>query len=350
MEMFRKSPEPERGLTMVDDKIKRLSEILKIIRDAGKRPVSGSYLARHFGISRVMISKYIKNLEDLGYIFDKRTGTGYALLKEPDSLHPVSILSGLNTQKMGRFYHYFREVGSTNDLAVSLALDGAPEGSCVMADGQTKGRGRLGRSWLSIPGKGIYMSLILRPDISPKQAPQLTLLAAIVLAETLNSLYGIKARVKWPNDVVVKEKKIAGILAESQIEPQKVRFVVIGIGINVHQTEEDFSDGSFRYPPTSIKLELGKGKEVARQEIVWEFLSNFERSYESYLSQGWETWGKKLIELSMLLGRYVIIDTGDEKIEGLACGFSSEGSLLLQLQSGEEKAILAGDVIHVTSR
>ncbi|SFM49359.1 biotin--[acetyl-CoA-carboxylase] ligase [Thermodesulforhabdus norvegica] len=331
----------------IDEKTARLSKILKIFGKAGQKPVSGGYLASRFGVSRTMISKYIGEIESLGYRFEKRTGTGYRLIHEPDTLHPVAILSLLATENMGRSYHYCYEVGSTNDLAVSLALDGAPEGTCVVAEAQTKGRGRLGRSWLSVPGKGIYMSVILRPDIPPRQVPQLTLLTGIVLAATLNVMYDIDARVKWPNDVVIKGKKVAGILAESQIEPQRARFVVIGIGINVHHGQEDFSGGTFRYPPTSVTLEAPKDRKITRQHIVSNFLNNFEKAYKNYLSEGWEIWSEKLKAMSMLLGCQVVIDTGEEKIAGFACDFSPEGSLVIQLPDGEKRKVLAGDVVHV---
>lgn len=332
------------------EKINRLAKILRVLRsgDPGTS-ISGTYLAEQFGISRVMVSKYIRFLEKLGYVFDKRTGLGYTLIKEPDILHPVEIVSRLETRLIGRKYHYLVEADSTNDIAVALAIEGTSDGTCIVAESQRQGRGRLGRVWLSTPGKGIYMSLVLRPDIPPKDVSQLTLLAAMVLATTLRNLYGFDAKVKWPNDVVINGKKVAGILSESQIEPQRVRFIIIGIGVNVHHRKEDFL-GPFRYLPTSVALEIeSRVRDAApkRQELFCEFLKNFEYAYNSYLTQGWESWQKTLNELSMVLGKYITVDTGKEMVAGIASKLSPDGGLIVRTPEGQIRTILVGDVVHI---
>ncbi len=331
----------------ISHKEKILIEILNLFKTSPDKCISGTELSNRFGVSRTVISRYIKSLEELGYKFEKRTAVGYRLIYIPDTLHPVEILSMLETRYMGRNYFYCEELESTNDKAISLALQGAPEGSCVVANAQTQGRGRLNRSWLSIPGKGLYISILLRPSIEPKKAPQLTIISAFALIDTLKQLYNMEAKLKWPNDVVVKGKKLAGILSESHVEPQKTRFVVIGTGINVFHRKEDFT-GHFRYSPTSVAIELSFSRPIKRQDILCEFLLTFENHYEDYIRNGWSNWVDRMHRDSVLSGKKVDVDTGSGKISGRAIGFSEEGGLIVETPEGKKHTILIGDVLRVT--
>ncbi len=327
-------------------KEKILIEILNLFRTSFHKYISGTELSNRFRVSRTIISRHVKSLEELGYKFEKRTSLGYRLIHIPDTLHPVEIFSLLETKYMGRNYFYYEKLASTNDEAISLAVKGAPEGSCVVANAQTKGRGRLNRSWLSIPGKGLYISILLRPSIPPKNVPQITLIAAFALIDTIKELYNIEAKLKWPNDVVMEGRKLAGILSESHVEPQKVRFVVVGVGINVLHNKEDFI-GSFRYPPTSVAIELGSFNQIRRQDILCKFLLIFEKHYEDYLNNGWSHWLDRMHKDSILLGKEVDVNTGSGRISGQAVGFSEEGGLIVETPSGESHTILIGDVSKV---
>ncbi len=323
-----------------------LIKILKFFRSAPGGVLSGTELSKHLGFSRTVVSRYIRFLEELDYGFEKKTGFGYKLAHVPDTVHHIEVLSLLKTGRIGLNYYYFKELPSTNDKAMELAISGEPEGTCIVADSQTKGRGRLSRGWLSKSGKGIYLSMILRPDIPPRNVHHLTLLAALSLIDTLRELYSLECKLKWPNDVVVDGKKLAGILSESHIEPQKTRFVVLGLGINVHYEKEDFI-GEFRYEPTSLAIELGSHRNFKRQEILIAFLSIFEKYYDRYLKLGWGVWAQKLREESMLLGKEVVVDTGERHIQGVVIDFSDDGGMVLKGRDGQHFTIWIGDVVSV---
>lgn len=321
-------------------------EMLRLFKSASGREISGEELASRFGISRAAVWKRIQKLEELGYVFHAKPNLGYRLVSVPDLLHPVEILSELDTSWFCKRYVYYDQIDSTNTEAMKLAMNDAPEGTVVVAEAQTAGRGRLGRSWMSLPKKGLYFSFVLRPEIDPRQAAQLTLLSALVLRGTLQKLYSLPIMVKWPNDLVIGERKLAGILAESHMEPQRLRFVVIGIGINVFYNEKDFV-GEFRYPPTSLSIELGSDVIIRRQDILCGFSREFEKSYELFLSSGWEPWMNRLREASMLLGRFLTVNTGIEEVSGTAVDFSHGGGIILRTPSGELREIWIGDVERV---
>ncbi|MCX7822701.1 MAG: biotin--[acetyl-CoA-carboxylase] ligase [Syntrophobacterales bacterium] len=323
-----------------------LLEILRLFKSALPGGISGSELASRFGVTRVAIWKKIKKLQEIGYLFEGRPKQGYRLVSTPDLLHPIEIYSELETSWFGRKYIYHEEVDSTNTVATKLAMDGAPHGTLVVAESQTAGRGRLGRSWMSLPRKGLYFSFILRPPLEPRSAFQLTLLTALALLETLRGLYGFPVMLKWPNDIVLGEKKLAGILAESHMEPQRLKFVVIGVGVNVFHRKEDFT-GEFRYSPTSILIELQDRIPIRRQDILCSFGKRFEEYYERFLVIGWQPWIEKLKEVSFLLGRFVTINTGQEKISGIAIDFSTSGGIILETSSKGLREIWIGDIEQV---
>lgn len=327
--------------------IKNLAEILSIFKSAPNQEISGEELASKFGVTRVAVWKKIQKLEELGYVFESRPKYGYRLISIPDLLHPVEIHSQLRTSWFGKQYVYYEVVDSTNTAAIRLAMNGAPEGTVVVSESQTAGRGRLGRSWMSLPRKGLYFSFVLRPPIEPRSASQLTLLTSLVLLDVLRELYSIPVMLKWPNDIVVGEKKLCGILAESHIEPQLLKFVVVGIGVNVFYKEEEFV-GEFRYPPTSLLIELKNESLIRRQDILCNFGEKFEAYYEKFLTSGWQPWAERLKEVSILLGRSVVINTGREKVTGIVVDFSPSGGVILETPQGEFKEIWIGDVENVT--
>jgi BirA family biotin operon repressor/biotin-[acetyl-CoA-carboxylase] ligase len=238
--------------------------------------------------------------------------------------------------------HTFDCIHSTNDEANRLALEGAPEGEVVIADSQTAGRGRFDRHWESPAGKSIYLSLILRPDISPVQSTQLTLVAAVAIAETLANFSKVKPFIKWPNDVLINEKKVCGILTEMSVDREKINFVVVGIGINVNTDHEDFSE---EIKDTATSLAMVNGSECDRNEITQAFFRKFEEWYRKYLSQGFSPVRKRYSELSCLHGKRIEVVFEEERQKGVCEGIDETGALLIKTDNGNVKRILAGDVI-----
>ncbi len=319
-------------------------QVLNLLRKNKGAFVSGALLAAKLGLSRTGIWKHIRNLKSLGYEIVSHPKEGYKLVDIPDMLIPEEIVPDLGTSWLGRTYHYFPAIGSTNDAALKLAAQGAPHGTVVCAGEQTQGRGRLRRDWLSPPNRGIYTSILLRTPLPVHQAPQSTYIAALALAKILHSTYGLAAAIKWPNDVLINFKKVAGILTEMQSDQDLTRFLVTGIGINVNHSESEM-DASFRYPATSVAIELGRC--IKRQELMKAFLERFEMEYDRFVEEGFEGIVEDLVKYSGILGRNISLLCGKEEISGKALGFSKEGALRLLTEQGEEKAIWVGDVTHV---
>jgi len=240
---------------------------------------SGDEIAGRLGISRQGLWKHIQDLKDSGYDIVAVPHLGYRLESSPDRLFALEIAHGLNTKFIARKIHYFDYLSSTMDLAMQLGIQTAPHGTLVLAESQTKGRGRLGRSWFSPKYKGIYFSLILRPEISPSASPVLTLLAAVSICEAIKKVVGLDAQIKWPNDIFICNKKISGILTEMNAEVDKVNFVVIGIGLNVNNDKK-----SLIAQATSLKEQAGHP--VSRVLLLQELLRRIENNYSLLEDKG----------------------------------------------------------------
>ena len=207
--------------------------------------VSGDELSQQLGMSRQGLWKHIQDLRDSGYDFVAVPHLGYRLLSSPDRLFDFEIKYRLNTKFIGKFIHYFDYLSSTNDLAMQLGMQNAPSGTLVVAESQTKGRGRLGRSWFSPKYKGIYFSLLLRPAILPEYSPVLTILIAVSMAEAVKEITGLDIQIKWPNDLFLNNKKLGGILTEMNAEADKINFMVMGVGLNVNNDKKSLVSGCF---------------------------------------------------------------------------------------------------------
>lgn len=235
----------------------------------------------------------------------------------------------------------YRKVSSTNTVAQMMALNGADEGTIVMSTFQISGKGRKQRQWLCPPGKGIMMSMVLRPKLSMDLIPQLTLLSGVVIAETIRKVTGCKAGIKWPNDIVIDGKKVCGILAQSNISNGTTGHVIIGIGINVNQDDNqlppDCKDIS-----TSLKIELGR--RVSRLNVLNQFIDIWEKHYQRFLEMGYPYLRTKWIENNITLGRYISINKGESPNEGLAIDISERGGLLVRMSDGLTKEFLAEDL------
>jgi BirA family biotin operon repressor/biotin-[acetyl-CoA-carboxylase] ligase len=320
------------------------THVLHLLKEQEGRYISGTSLASSLKVSRTSVWKHIRNLRSLGYGIITHPKRGYCLAKIPDLLIPQEIVPHLNTVWLARSYYHYRQVDSTNDQALRLAGQGAEHGTVVVAEEQTKGRGRMQRSWHSPGGLGIYVSMLLRSSLPVREAHQSTMVAGLSLVKVLREEYGLQAAIKWPNDVLVKGKKLVGILADMQSDQDFTRFIVIGIGINVNHKESDLAE-PFRYPATSLAIELGAP--VKRQELLLNLIDRFETEYGYYLKEGFGAALPEFERVSAILGKPLHIRTGKEDLLGRALGFTPEGALRLLKGDGKEEIIWVGDVLRV---
>lgn len=321
-----------------------LSELLRYLKQNEGVFVSGAELTERFAISRTGIWKHIQKLKSMGYDILSHPKEGYKLMEVPDSLAGEEIVPNIETAWMGRSYHYLEKTESTNDYALQLASRGAPHGTVIVAEEQTRGRGRLRREWLSTAKRGIYMSILLTNPLPVNIAPQTTYVAALALAKVLRAEYGLPASLKWPNDILIGGRKTAGILTEMQSDQDLSRFIVIGIGVNVNHSREEMA-GPFRYPATSVSIEAGRP--IKRQHLLLAFIRRFESDYDSFVEYGFKKILPELENMSAIFGKQITIICGDREVTGKARGFSPEGALLLDGNDGAQEIIWAGDVTRV---
>lgn len=302
--------------------------------------VSGEEISRRCGMSRAAIWKYMQELRQEGFDVVAVPHLGYKLVASPDKLLPSEIQHGLKTQYLGKKIIYEDTVTSTMDVAFRRGVEGAAEGTLVCAEGQTKGKGRLGRQWNSPKGKGVYMSVILRPSLPPTDVAQLTLLAAVAVCEAIRRASGVEARIKWPNDILVGNRKLAGILTELSAETDRVRFVVIGIGINVNTSLSVL-------PAQATSLKEETRRKISRVELVQEILRGLESWYERLKKQGFAPALERWKELSSTLGQRIrVVDPGGT-VEGEAIDLDKNGGLLIRNDAGLIVSKIAGDVVQM---
>jgi BirA family biotin operon repressor/biotin-[acetyl-CoA-carboxylase] ligase len=301
--------------------------------------ISGDHIAQRLGISRQALWKHIQALKDSGYDIVAVPHLGYQLMSSPDRLFPSEIFRRLNTKFIGKKIYYFDSIPSTMDIAQQLSMKGAPEGALVLAETQTKGRGRLGRSWSSPKYKGIYMSLILRPQIQPGLTPMLTLLSAVSICEAIKEVTGLEMQIKWPNDIVMHSKKLGGILTELNAEMDEVRFVIIGIGLNVNNDKKVLL-------ASAASLKDIKKEEINRIELLQEILRRLETNYLIFQKKGSQPIIEKWRDYNITLGRRIKVFYHRKHIEAEAVDIDSDGGLLLRNDSGLIQKITAGDIVH----
>jgi len=301
--------------------------------------VSGDQVSHRLGISRQALWKHIQELKESGYDIVAVPHLGYRLESSPDRLFDYEVLRELKTEFVGRKIYYFESVASTMDTAFQLGLKGAGEGAIILTETQTKGRGRLGRSWFSPKYKGIYLSLILRPKILPGGAPILTLLSAVSICEAIKDITGLDTKIKWPNDIISNNKKLGGILTELSAETDKVNFVVIGIGLNVNNDKKSLISGA-------VSLKNEKKENINRIELLQEILRRIENNYLLLQRKGSSQIIDKWRENNITLGRRVKVYSQKEHFEGEAVDIDKDGALLLRNDHGMVQKITAGDVVH----
>ena len=315
--------------------------ILELFRAKRGGVVSGEELSIVLGVSRTAVWKHIKTLKAIGYHIAAVPAQGYRLVSSPDILVPAEISTGLKTRRIGRRLICFRETESTNMIAFRLAEEGAEEGTVVIAEAQHHGKGRLGRRWESPPGVNLYCSLILRPPILPTQAAQLTFLSAVAAARAIAETTPLQPLIKWPNDVLVGEGKVAGLLNEMSAETEKVNFIVLGIGININMRRDQFPT-DLRHPATSLSLETGR--DVSRLEVTRALLTALDDSYDAYLTRGYDAIRDEWLSRCAMIGREVRVIFQNNSQVGMVMGIDEDGALLLRLHDGRVERVLAGDV------
>ncbi len=316
-------------------------EILKLLREHSPSFLSGEEMSHTLKVSRTAVWKRVKNLRASGYDIEAFRRLGYRLIRSPDLLTPSEIKPLLKTKWMGKVLHHFQTIPSTNTEAYQLALRGAPEGEIVIAESQEKGRGRLGRHWVSPPFLNLYLSVILRPDIPPPQASLITLMAAVAVAEGIERFSGLHPVIKWPNDILLKNRKVAGLLNEIHSETDRIHFVILGVGVNLNMDKKLFTK-EIRSTATSLKMETGKT--VSRKEFVPCLLEALEKWYTLFLRKGGKPVLEAWRERAQIRGKAVKVTSFGETLFGRAVDVDSEGRLILETEKGERKRIVAGDV------
>jgi BirA family biotin operon repressor/biotin-[acetyl-CoA-carboxylase] ligase len=320
---------------MMDD------EILKLLREHSSSFLSGEEMSHTLKVSRTAVWKRVKNLRASGYDIEAFRRLGYRLIRSPDLLTPSEIKPLLKTKWMGKVLHHFQTIPSTNTEAYQLALRGAPEGEIVIAESQEQGRGRLGRHWVSPPFLNLYLSVILRPDIPPPQASLITLMAAVAVAEGIERFSGLHPVIKWPNDILLKNRKVAGLLNEIHSETDRIHFVILGVGVNLNMDKKLFTK-EIRNTATSLKMETGKT--VSRKEFVPCLLEALEKWYTLFLREGGKPVLEAWRERARIRGKAVKVTSFGETLFGRAIDVDSEGRLILETEKGDRKRIVAGDV------
>ena len=320
--------------------------ILGFLADGGEDFTSGEALSSKLGLSRTAVWKHVEALRGKGYRIEAVPARGYRLVEVPDRLTQLELSPLLSTHDLGRAIHFHESVGSTNELAFRMAHDGAEHGEVVVAEQQTAGKGRRGRAWISPPGLNLYFSAILRPELPPQRAPELTLVAAVALTEVLRES-GVDASIKWPNDVQIDGLKVAGILTELSAEPERVHFVVLGVGVNLNAQAEHFPE---ELRSTATSLALVRGQRVPRALFAAALWNRLEEWLDLHLETGFGAVRQRWKELSSTLGQDVLVRTERQEFRGLAEDIDTAGALLVRTEDGSVERVLAGDVERLRPR
>jgi len=317
-------------------------DILKYLRE--KEYVSGEVLAKKLDISRVAVWKQIQKLKDMGYKIISDQNLGYCLVSRPDLLLPQEIQRGLSTTYIGKKIFYFPELKSTNIIAKEKALhraEGIDKGTLIITEKQSAGKGRLGRKWFS-PTGGIWLSIILYPQLPPSYIPRITLMSAVAVVKAIKVCTQIEPQIKWPNDILISEKKVCGILTEMSAELDMINWVVVGIGINVNIDHRKFPEN---IQANTISLKEVSGKEILRVKLAQTFLQEFEKYYDKLKRKEFPSILKEWKLYSHTLGRKIRVDMGERIITGEAVDINEEGALVLKKEDGELIKIISGTIL-----
>ncbi|GAF24196.1 LOW QUALITY PROTEIN: biotin-protein ligase [Bacillus sp. JCM 19047] len=303
--------------------------------------VSGEVISEQLNVSRTAVWKQIKALKEQGYTIQSTTNKGYNLLQAPDTVYAHDIEARVQTKTFGRDVIAYDSVPSTQPMAHQAATNSSHEGTLIVANEQTEGRGRLGREWVVEKEQTISMSLILRPTIPLTRAPQLTLVAAVAVARAIEKVALIDCEIKWPNDLMVNGKKLVGILTEMAADPDQLHYVIVGIGINCHQGKMEFHN-QVKDVATSIYAECGQ--KINRSTLIAEVMNEFEWLYQSYVNDGFQAIKTLWEARALSLQQRVIARTPKGTFSGFAYGITDEGQLRLREDNGQEHLIYSADI------
>jgi BirA family transcriptional regulator, biotin operon repressor / biotin---[acetyl-CoA-carboxylase] ligase len=316
-------------------------DLLDAFTNAGGSYLSGQRIAELLGCSRTAVWKHIEELRKEGFELEAVRRKGYRIVKTPEKITADELRLGLKTVFIGKNVHYEESVESTQKIAHRLAHEDAPEGTVIIAEEQLSGRGRMDRKWHSPKYTGIWMSIILRPNIPLPKAPQLTLLTAAAIVQGIEDITGVQPEIKWPNDILINGKKVTGILTELVAEADRINSVIIGIGMNVNQTKEDFPV-ELQEIATSLLLE--KGGKVSRADLIKSIFMNLEKLYLLYLEEGffpikllWESY-------AISIGRKITARTLTHTIVGKAQGITDDGVLIIEDELGKTHHVYSADI------
>lgn len=316
-------------------------KILALLKKDKNLFISGEFISNRLGVTRASIWRHIKHLKEDGYVIESVSRNGYKLMSSPDLLTHEEIKVYLNTKYIGRNIIHFNSIDSTNTKAKEFATSGEVEGTIIISEEQTKGRGRLGRQWCSPKFKGIWMSMILRPNIDPLNMSKLTLVAAAAVHEALMD-FNIETGIKWPNDIILNNKKLCGILTEMSGELNQITQLILGIGVNVNTTKDEFPKG-LKDIATSLTSETGDT--FLRTKLTAYILNHFERLYEEFvlhddLSSTIDISRKS----SILLGKDIQMYNRGELLTAKAIDIDENGLLVLEHKDGQIKRVISGEI------
>jgi len=320
---------------------RRIDSLLALLADNRLIPISGEKIAREIGVTRGTVWRWIEKLRSLGVNVKGHAGSGYQLERLPDILAPQLLRRDMGGTAFGKRIHHFFKVDSTNEAAMRLGHEDEPHGAIVVAEEQSGGRGRAGRAWHSEKSAGIYLTVLLRPAIPPMQASLMTLLAGLAVHDAVEEHCGLAVDIRWPNDLLAGGKKFCGILTEMHAEPDRVRFVIIGIGLNVNHSK--FPD-ALSAIATSLRAETGKV--ISRLEIATKLLRQLDRYYNQFVAQGGAAMIARFEEVSSFArGKRVRIAAPGETYTGVTAGLEPNGMLRVTRDgTGKTEAVISGDV------
>ncbi len=318
-------------------------KILKVLRSNTDTHTSSDELCKVTDISRAAVWKHIESLRKEGYEIEASPHLGYKLVAIPDSLIPGEIMWKLKSKLIGKAILSYRKIDSTNDSAYALAEKGIAEGTVVIAEEQTKGKGRHGRRWESPPKSGVYMSCVLRPGMAPNEIAKITLVSAVAVAKAIRSFTGLDAMIKWPNDILINGRKVCGILTEMKAEQDSIDFIILGIGVNINTPLGTLSKGA-----SSLKEELlrtARTGNLSRVEFVKKVLESLEEEYSRLRIKGFKPIIEEWRSLSALPGSKIKVLLPNRTIEGEAHDIDPDGSLIVRLDSGVLEKVSSGDIV-----
>ncbi|NBJ71463.1 biotin--[acetyl-CoA-carboxylase] ligase [Roseburia sp. 1XD42-34] len=318
------------------------NQLIQLLAKNEEDYISGQALSEELNISRSAIWKHMKELEKDGYEIEAKSKRGYRIISYPEKISENTVRWGLETKWLGKNVIHREVTSSTQIIAHNAAKEHKGHGTIVIADEQISGRGRMNRDWHSKKGDGMWMSMVLQPSLPPYLAPQLTLLTAVALAETIEELTALMPSIKWPNDILFdNEKKCAGILTELQAEQDQIQYVIIGVGLNINQESKDWPV-EVQQRATSLQIETGRQWSI--KQIMQHFLKHFEILYDTYMQQGflavktkWEAYGFKM-------GERITIRQLDRHRQAIFYGLADDGALLIKNEDGSVERLYSGEI------